>query len=320
MAKCEETLTEWQGVAVCEACDWNENGSDGSHGTDYGDVAGEYEMHGCPDCGEYCGEWGCGKPAPRKGWEAIRNTCGPCLGDGPAPLPCDDPATCGEWVEVPVEVEYTLAEAIEALTDRCRHGIDYIMGDNVHPCVSCSGKRDPLASYRKADGDGRFVKPYAQLPTTVRGSFGISQVRDPEVKDEPKQWVTAESAPDWCAETPTRVLPPATTHERPTGIPQWYSVNVRGATPTWADPDRFGSKVWLAQEIALRTAGKVTREPNRYITGLDMTGKGRGDVTTEGVRAWRDSADYRAEDWKSPVEDGTVGGQAALVEALSRII
>jgi hypothetical protein len=278
---CEETLSEWQGVAVCEVCDWNENGSDGPHGgraipntpaEDNSDrrAAEIVDDDVCPTTGEY-GPWCECMYCDAADWSTDPTCCDPTEGGCPECDPIAFPS---------------YADLVGAT--RCRHGIDSAQ------CVTCTGTRDEFASYRKADGEGRHVKPYAELPATVRGAFGIGQVRDvvPSVETTTKQWTTAESAPDWCAETPKVERPPATEHVKGGKVPTWYKVLVRGATAPWADPNRFDPVVWMDQEQTLRNAGPTTTE--RIVRGLVITedsGRKRGEVD---VTAWRASAKHRS--------------------------
>jgi hypothetical protein len=268
MERCEATLTEWQGVAVCEVCDWNEN-----------DPPANELVHGDPTC------------------------CDPTEGGCPE---CDP-------IAFPSYADLVVAT-------RCRHGLDEPQ------CVTCTGKRDPFASYRKADGPGRFVKPYAELPGTVRGSFNIGQIRAPsiEVATTATDWARAGLTPTPVESgvgdlggreadpLPVRVLPPATSHERRAGVPQWYAVYERGATPTWPDPDAYDETLyrqWCEAKGHWGRVEKPTASP--YIRGLVMESseRKRGDVTTEQAKAWRRSSKYRGETWNSPVNDGKVRPQ-----------
>jgi hypothetical protein len=143
----------------------------------------------------------------------------------------------------------TLAEVNEALTDRCRHGIEYIIGGDTHPCVSCSRKRDSFASYRKADGEGRYVKPYAELSPTVRGAFSVGQVRAviTSGETETRQWTDASSEGDWASasdpDAPAYVQRRAHHEDK---VPLWYRVTVRGATAPWPDPDAYDRGKYFA--------------------------------------------------------------------------
>jgi hypothetical protein len=136
--------------------------------------------------------------------------------------------------------------------------------------------RDPFASVRKnrpirIAETGRIgtVRPdypnriVSQLPMTVRGGFGIGQVRDvvPSTETATRQWTTAESAPDWCAETVKVERPPATETVNGKGIPQWYSVYVRGATPTWPDPDAYDQDVYFADHRERCEWGPTNSDP-----------------------------------------------------------
>jgi hypothetical protein len=173
---------------------------------------------------------------------------------------------------------------------RCHHGID------VGQCVTCTGKRDEFASYRKADGEGRHVKPYAELPATVRGAFGIGQVRDvvPSSETATRQWTDAPCDTEWASgadpDAPAYVNPEA---KRGDTVPLWYRVMVRGATAPWPDPNTYDRGKYLASVKAAETWGKVDRPaPGRYVRGLVLapSGRGRGEVD---VTAWRASAKHR---------------------------
>jgi hypothetical protein len=120
-------------------------------------------------------------------------------------------------------------------------------------CVTCTGKRDEFASYRKMDGEGRYVKPYAQLSATVRGAFSIGQVRSviTSGETETRQWTDAPSEGDWASasdpDAAAYVQPKA---KRGDTVPLWYRVTVRGATAPWPDPDAYDRGKYFAEIAA----------------------------------------------------------------------
>jgi hypothetical protein len=173
-----------------------------------------------------------------------------------------EPMSFGVGCQAPQWCECMYCDEADAMAIRCKHDLDEAQ------CVTCTGKRDDFASYRRklptgtVNGksvpithteNGPTVGPYAQLSTTVRGGFSIGQVRDvvPSVETATRQWTDAPCDTEWASgadpDAPVYVQPKA---KRGDTIPLWYRVTVRGATAPWPDPDAYDRGKYFAEIAA----------------------------------------------------------------------
>jgi hypothetical protein len=241
---CEETLTEWRGVAVCEVCDWNEN-----------DPPVDQLVHGKRFDGTYGEALGSLEEQYGGRRAALMVDEDPGFDGGCEGRTCDGVSMCPEC-----SAFFDEFGGMDNVPARCRHGLDEAQ------CVTCTGTRDPFASVRKnrpirIAETGRIgtVRPdYAnrivsQLPMTVRGGFGIGQVRDvvPSTETAVRQWTDAPCDTEWASgadpDAPVYCQPKA---KRGDTVPLWYRVTVRGATAPWPDPDAYDRGKYFAEIAA----------------------------------------------------------------------